>query len=82
MPRFHVLLFAIARDLAAADSVVVDVALPTTAAELSTAIGVAQPALVPWLPSCRLAVNQEFVRSDQVIHEVTEVALIPPVSGG
>ena len=32
--------------------------------------------------SIRVAVNQEFVGNDYVLHDGDEVALIPPVSGG
>ena len=82
VPKFEVLLFAIARDLAKADSITVDVRLPVTASELMSAIGVAEPALIPWLSCCRLAVNQSYVSSNQKLADILEIALIPPVSGG
>lgn len=34
------------------------------------------------LPSLALSVNQEYSRSDRLLHEGDEVALLPPVSGG
>ncbi|MGV3483187.1 MAG: MoaD/ThiS family protein, partial [Planctomycetaceae bacterium] len=66
MPRIEILLFAVARDLAAAESVEIDVELPATAAHILTAIGTAHPALTPWLSSCRLAVDQVYVPAEQV----------------
>ena len=82
VPRFDVLLFAVARDLANADSISVDVDLPVNANDLMQAIGTAEPALLPWLASCRLAVNQSYVSGHEVLTEISEIALIPPVSGG
>ncbi len=32
--------------------------------------------------SCRAAVNEEYCRSDEPVHEADEVAFIPPMSGG
>ncbi len=78
----QVLLFAVAAELANADSVTVQVGLPITADEFLTEIGKACPPLLPWLASCRLAVEQSFVPGDHVIERIVNVALIPPVSGG
>ena len=78
----EVLLFAVASDLAGANSITVEAALPIKASDLMTEIGKTCPALIPWLASCRLAVDQTFVSGDHVINQLVEVALIPPVSGG
>lgn len=82
MANLEVLLFAVARELAGADSIIVEIEMPATAAEVMAVIGAAAPALLPLLASCRLAVNQQYVGDDQVISEMAEAALIPPVSGG
>ena len=71
-----------ARDLAKADSISVDIDLPANANDVMHAIGVAQPVLIPWLASCRLAVNQSYVSGEQSLTDIVEIALIPPVSGG
>jgi molybdopterin synthase sulfur carrier subunit len=34
------------------------------------------------LRSCAVAVNNEYASSDQPLHTVDEIALIPPVAGG
>lgn len=80
--RYDVLLFAIASELAQRDALTVEVETPVTAGDVLRAIGNACPLLLPWLPSCRLAVNQAFVSNDFVIVGDAEIALIPPVSGG
>lgn len=40
------------------------------------------PELQPLLPSCRIAVDCEYVGSEASVSPEAEVALIPPVSGG
>jgi sulfur-carrier protein len=80
--KFDVRLFAIAKELAQTDCLTIEVELPITADALMNAIGEASPPLRTWLPSCRLAVEQSFVPADHVLTRVTDVALIPPVSGG
>lgn len=80
--KCQVLLFAAARELAAADRIDVEVATPVTAAAVLSQIGHHIPALLPLLPGCRLAVDQAFVVADSPISEDSELALIPPVSGG
>ena len=40
------------------------------------------PELKPLLPSCRIAVDCEYVGPDASVPSGAEVALIPPVSGG
>lgn len=40
------------------------------------------PELQPLLPSCRIAVDCEYVGPDASVPSGAEVALIPPVSGG
>jgi molybdopterin converting factor small subunit len=80
--KLNVLLFAILRELVEADSISIEVTLPATASDILSAIAQDQPALVPWLASCRLAVDQVFVADDHLIETAVELALIPPVSGG
>ena len=50
--------------------------------DLRATLAARYPALAPLLPSCRVAVNQEFVGDDAELPAGAEVALIPPVSGG
>jgi molybdopterin converting factor subunit 1 len=78
--RVH--LFARARDLAGAASVAVDLPAGATVADLRRALAAAQPALAAFLGHCAVAVGDEFAADDVVLDAATEVALLPPVSGG
>lgn len=80
--HLRVLLFAGLRERLRRDSV--DVALPAGARvrDLLAALARDQPDLSASLSVCRVAVDQEFVGADHVIAEGSEVAVIPPVSGG
>lgn len=78
----RVLLFAAARAQAGVSSI--DLVLPDGARvdALLRAVGAQVPALTALLPKLRVAVNQEFAASDDVIPPGAEIALIPPVAGG
>lgn len=80
--QINVLLFAAAKEAAQTDSITLTVADQVTAAEILAAIGSQLPQLQPLLPSCRLAVDSCYVGVEATITESSEVALIPPVSGG
>lgn len=82
MSSREVLLFAGAAELAAANTVTVQLPAAATAEDVLAAIGEQVPALAELLPACRLAVDQTFVSSDFPVHAHAELALIPPVSGG
>lgn len=80
--KVDVHLFAIAKDLAGCDLVVFEIDDAKSAGELLRELGRMHPALEPLLPSCRLAVADQYVPDDFVITGEQEVSLIPPVSGG
>jgi molybdopterin converting factor small subunit len=46
------------------------------------AVGRHLPELLGLLPSCRLAVDCCYVNDDAAVSADSEIALIPPVSGG
>mmetsp|Transcript_91900 Transcript_91900/g.297246 ORF Transcript_91900/g.297246 Transcript_91900/m.297246 type:complete len:90 (-) Transcript_91900:139-408(-) len=79
-----VLLFGPAREAADAGHVEVSVPAPGTLAALREALKEACPALGPLLPSSRFSVEQELVQDEAsaAFSASSEVALIPPVSGG
>lgn len=79
---FRVRLFARARDLAAADAVTVELPPGATAGDLRRALAVAYPALASLLERSALAVGDDFAGDDLVLPAGTEIALLPPVSGG
>lgn len=56
---------------------------PSTSVEQVFALlGARHPALSELLPRCRLAVDQAFVSGALTLHTDSELAVIPPVSGG
>ena len=77
-----VLLFAGAKQVVDSDRVTVELPDRATAADVLAALGEQHPQLGKMLPACRLAVDCTYVGSDDLIPEDSEVALIPPVSGG
>ena len=77
-----VLLFAAARDLAGADSVMVELPAGSTIAELRSNLARRIPAISGLLAKSAIAVNHEFAEDDRIFQPTDEVAVIPPVSGG
>ena len=75
-------LFAIARQRLGRDQV--EVALETSAkvSDLRRALAEQFPALADVLPHIRIAVNSNYAADSTLIPAGSEVALIPPVSGG
>ena len=53
-----------------------------TVAAVRAALAAACPAIAPQLPSCRFAVDDEFVADDVAVKPGAVVDVIPPVSGG
>ena len=78
----NVLLFALARERAGRSVVTVDLPEPATVDDLKLALGRACPALAPLLPTIRIAVDSEYALDDDPIPPGSELAAIPPVSGG
>ena len=82
MIQVRVKLFAAARQLAGSETITVDVTEPATAAALRDAMANQIPSLKDLLQYAHFAVNAEYVNSNAVFPPDTEVACIPPVSGG
>jgi molybdopterin converting factor subunit 1 len=80
--RVRVKLFAVARELAGRNEVEVAVADGATVAQVRQALVAAVPALGPVLPHALLAVDAKYAGDATVVTEQSELALIPPVSGG
>jgi molybdopterin converting factor small subunit len=53
-----------------------------TVADLRARLGEAAPALAPFLPAARFAVNHAFAGTAQPVQPADEIALITLVSGG
>lgn len=78
----RVKLFAAARDAAGNSEVLVEVADGATIAQLREAVLAVVPRLRPIVAHARWAVDAQFVSDNHVLVPSSEVALIPPVSGG
>lgn len=80
--RVQVLYFAVLRERAGRESATFDLPDGATVATLFDVLQSTTSALKSLLPRIQVAVNQQMVRGEQVLHDGDEVALIPPVSGG
>ncbi len=80
--KVTVLLFAAVRDAAQSESVQVDVADDACASDVIGAVGRQLPQIADLLPSCRLAIDCSYARAGDAVSADSELALIPPVSGG
>ena len=78
----RVKLFAAAKELAQADTVAVDVPEGATLLQLRAAVISQVPALEKIVAHSLWAMGAEYVSDDDRLSENSDVALIPPVSGG
>jgi molybdopterin converting factor subunit 1 len=75
-------LFARAKDLAGSDSVHVELPDGASVADLRRLLGMTVPRLSELLERSAIAVDGEFARENTLLRAESEVALLPPVSGG
>ena len=80
--RITLLYFAAARERTGKGSEIVELPEGATAGDAREAACAAHPPLRAVADKLRLAVDQEFAGADRKLREGSEVALIPPVSGG
>jgi molybdopterin converting factor subunit 1 len=80
--KVRVKLFAVAKELAGSDEIFVDLPNGATIARLRDAIVCTAPALARIVPHAMWAVGTAYASDDTPLNEQSEVALIPPVSGG
>ena len=78
----QVKLFAVAKQLAQRDTVLVQVAEPATVAGLRRALADQIPALGQLAAHVMFAVDADYADDETEIPDGAEVACIPPVSGG
>lgn len=76
------LLFAKLRELAGADRVTVPLPTGATVADLRRALAERFPAAATLLERSAIAVDHEFAADGRALANTSEVAVIPPVSGG
>jgi molybdopterin converting factor subunit 1 len=75
-------LFAVAKELAGCDELSVELPTGATIRDLRSAVVVVSPALARIVPHALWAVGAEYAADDALLTEQSEIALIPPVSGG
>ena len=80
--KVTVRLFAVARQLAGADEVTCELPTNATVAELRSALSESVPQLAAMLPRIMIAVDSEYAMNETIVTARSEVACIPPVSGG
>jgi molybdopterin converting factor small subunit len=78
----RVKLFAVAKQMAGRGEVAVEVEDDATVADVERALILAVPALAEVVAHARWAVDAEFAKRETVVTTQSEIALIPPVSGG
>ncbi|MBX7073309.1 MAG: MoaD/ThiS family protein [Pirellulales bacterium] len=78
----HVKLFAVARQLAGSDLLPLEVPAAATVADVRAALAQAVPPLASLLGNMFIAVNADYARDDCPVGPDSDIACIPPVSGG
>ena len=75
-------LFAVAKELAGRGSISLELPEGGTVGQLRARLADEVPALAHVLPRVLFAVGSDYARDEDVIPADSEVACIPPVSGG
>ena len=80
--KVYVKLFAAAKDVVGSDAITIQVADGATIAEVREALVMATPGLANIVAHALWAVDTEYAAETTPITTKSEIALIPPVSGG
>ncbi len=80
--RLKVLVFSLLREKLNADELNLEYEKPLTGHELLDDLSKQYPAMAPYRPIIRIAVNQRYSAEHAILKDGDEVALITPVSGG
>jgi len=80
--EIRIRLFAIARERAKSASITIELASGARVADLRLELARTVPELAPLIPGSFVAVDEEYADDSVLIQEDSEIALIPPVSGG
>jgi molybdopterin converting factor subunit 1 len=82
MHKVKIMFFATLRDYVGEKSLEVEIPLQTTIGALTDLLVATYPKLEKVKDSIMVAINREYVASDQIIPSGAEIAFFPPVSGG
>jgi molybdopterin converting factor subunit 1 len=84
--KVEVKLFAVAKQLAGTDAISIELPADATVQELRDALGEQRTELRDIIARSMIAIDAEYVSNDarvpNSVPENSEIALIPPVSGG
>lgn len=80
--QVRVLAFAATRDVLGCDELDLDIPAGCTPSGVMDALCARFPALAPYRPSIRLAINGTYAQDGDAVAAGDEIALIPPVAGG
>jgi sulfur-carrier protein len=78
----RVRLFAVAKQLAGQDLILLELPQGSTLGQLREKLAAEVPQIAAILPHILFAVGSEYAKDDAVLTADSEVACIPPVSGG
>lgn len=82
MPTVRIRFHAATRELAGVREQTLVLAEPADRARLLRELAIAHSSLAPHLPRMRLAVDGHFADGEFLLHEGSEIDLLPPVAGG
>jgi molybdopterin converting factor small subunit len=80
--KVRVKLFAVAKELAGRDALFVDVPSGATVDDVRQAVASVVPALSRIVSHSMWAIGTEYVSTEAAVTQESDVAMIPPVSGG
>ena len=80
--KVEVKLFAVAKQLAGVEAISIELPAGATVQDLRDALCEQRPELRDITARAMIAIDAEYVSNDTNISENSEIALIPPVSGG
>ena len=80
--KVYVHLFGLARERVGRNVIEVEVRAPATAGDVAAQLLLRHMELGDLLRTAAVAVDREFAKMDTPVHEASEVALLPTVSGG
>jgi molybdopterin synthase sulfur carrier subunit len=80
--RVTVKMFAAAREAVGASEVTVEVADTTTVADLRRAMIAEFPQLSAFVDRAMFAINAKYASNEELLSAGSDIACIPPVSGG
>lgn len=82
MMTIRLLFFAVLRDIAGRGEEVIEVADGTRAGDVWQRLRNEYGQLRDYTQPPMIAVNESYVRPDELLHDGDELAFIPPVAGG